>query len=228
LRRFGVGGAFAWAQPACSPSSCNLQVQLSGFDPNTVLTVTLHSDPIALGTVATDADGVAALEAVVPAGVTGEHTVVVSGTSPSGVSQRGTFPVDVTPVDLPDHAALTPLVPARLLDSRAGATTVDGAQAGEGRRSAGSVTEVVVAGRGGVPASASAVVLNVTAVSPDAAGYLTVYPCGSPVPVASNLNFNAGETRANQVTVDLGTGGKACFSTNTPAHVIADLTGYLS
>ena len=58
-------------------------------------------------------------------------------------------------------------------------------------------------------------------------GYLTVFPCGTPVPTASNVNYRAGDTRANQVTVDLGANGRACFFSNAPTDVIADLTGYL-
>ena len=49
---------------------------------------------------------------------------------------------------------------------------MDGLFEGIGRRGAGSVTELVVAGRGGVPAGADAVMLNVTAVGPSGSGVL--------------------------------------------------------
>ena len=91
-------------------------------------------------------------------------------------------------------ATFVPLVPARLLESRsgAGASTVDGLFVGLGVRGAGSVTELVVAGRGGVAVDASAVVLTVTVTEPGAAGFVTVFPCGSSQPLASSLNFVAG------------------------------------
>ena len=72
-----------------------------------------------------------------------------------------------------DAETLASIVPARLLETRTGESTVDGQFQGIGRRPAGSVTEVTIAGRGGVPADAQAVVLNVTAVSPSADGFLT-------------------------------------------------------
>ncbi len=55
-----------------------------------------------------------------------------------------------------------------------------------------------------------------------------MYPCGGAVPLTSNLNFTIGETRANLVTVRLGTGGKVCFYSYGRAAVIADITGYLT
>ena len=94
----------------------------------------------------------------------------------------------------PAGASYVALQPARLLETRSGPglATVDGLQFGEGPRGAGSVTEVQVAGRGGVPGDASAVVLNVTVTQAQGPGFVTVFPCGSPVPNASNVNYVAG------------------------------------
>src|ERR1019366_4490076 len=44
----------------------------------------------------------------------------------------------------------------------------------------------------GVPAAATAVVLNVTVAIPSAQGHLTVFPTGAAQPLASNLNYAAG------------------------------------
>ncbi len=107
---------------------------------------------------------------------------------------------------IPAGSDVVSLSPARLLDSRVGGATVDGQFAGGGRRGAGSVTEVVVAGRGGVPSDASAVVVNVTLVETGAAGFATVFPCGGAVPDASNLNYVAGQTVANAVVAKVGVG----------------------
>ena len=104
----------------------------------------------------------------------------------------------------PVGAAIEASTPQRLLDTRPGGTTIDGAFAGEGRRPAGARLELTVAGRGGVAAGASAVVLNVTATDPSGAGYLTVWPCETDAPPnASNLNFSAGRTVPNSVIVPL-------------------------
>src|SRR3954452_8730740 len=42
----------------------------------------------------------------------------------------------------------------------------------------GSVTEVQVTGRAGIPADAAAVAVNMAAVNPEDAGYLSAFPCG--------------------------------------------------
>ncbi len=69
--------------------------------------------------------------------------------------------------------------------------------------------------------------MNVTVTNPTAASWLRVSPTGSPPPVASNLNFTAGQTIANLVTVRLGTGGRVDL-TNLAGRpdVIADVVGY--
>ncbi len=90
------------------------------------------------------------------------------------------------------------LDPSRVLDTRTG----NGAP---GPVTAWSTIHVQIAGRGGVPSTGvSAVVINVTETGATAGGYVTVYPDGTTEPTASNLNYPAGDTRANLVTVKLG------------------------
>lgn len=101
---------------------------------------------------------------------------------------------------------LQPLVPARLLETRAGLATADGVGGG-GRALAGSVTEVLVAGRGGVDPGAGAVSLNVTAVFPGEPGFVTVFPCGEALPTASNINFLGSGVYPNAVISKVGVGG---------------------
>ena len=87
---------------------------------------------------------------------------------------------------VPAGSNLTGLTPARLFDSRSSG----------GARTPDSVTEVQVAGLGGVPTQARTAVLNITAVQAASAGFMTVFPCGTTVPTASNLNYTAGQTIA--------------------------------
>jgi hypothetical protein len=122
--------------------------------------------------------------------------------------------------------SLRPLpVPARLADTRAGGGTVDGVGAATGTVLAGSVLDVAVAGRAGVPLDAFSVVLNVTAVDAQGAGYMTVYPCGTP-PNASNLNFGVGQTIPNSVIARLDARGHVCVYTSASAQVLVDIAGY--
>lgn len=120
------------------------------------------------------------------------------------------------------------LVPARLLDTRPGELTVDGAAQGGGFVRAGSVVELQVGGRGGVPTTASAAALNVTVTGTAGPGFVTVYPCGTTRPTASSLNFGTGTTVPNNVIAKLGTGGKVCLYTSTGTHVLADVGGYFA
>jgi hypothetical protein len=115
-----------------------------------------------------------------------------------------------------------PLPQARLLDTRNGTGARVGPLGPQG------TLHLQVAGRGGVPATGvSAVVLNVTVTGPTAASHLTVYPTGVTRPTASSLNFAAGWTGANSVTVSLGTGGQVdIFNNSGSTHVIADVVGF--
>ncbi len=126
----------------------------------------------------------------------------------------------------PAGSTYTPTSPARLLDSRPGAVTVDGVGGGLGVRPAATTTALQVTGRAGVPADAGAAVLNVTVTEPAGPGFVTVWPCGEPQPVASNLNFTAGANIPNNVIVKIGAGGTVCLFTLTATHLIADLNGF--
>ena len=122
----------------------------------------------------------------------------------------------------------TGVVPARLLESRPGLSTVDGLQAGIGARPGGVITAVGVTGRAAVPADAVAAVLNVTVTNPVAAGFVTVYPCGSTLPNASSVNFTTGQTVANAVVSQIGTAGQICVYTPVQTDLVVDVTGWFS
>ena len=112
------------------------------------------------------------------------------------------------------------VAPFRLADTRP-----DQGASGFSRPSA-SVIRVQVAGRGGVPATATAAVLNVTGVNTTAAGFVTVYPSGTDIPTASNVNFDGpGQVLANMVTVKLGTGGSVDVYMQRPMDVAVDVSG---
>ena len=77
-----------------------------------------------------------------------------------------------------------------------------------------------------MPAGAATAVLNVTVTEPAEAGYATVYPCGIPIPLASNLNFVAGQTIPNAVLSRIAPDGTVCIFNNQQTHLIADVMGY--
>src|SRR5664280_1589930 len=84
-------------------------------------------------------------------------------------------------------------------------------------------------GKGGLPATGvAAVVVNTTVTETKAGGYLTVYPGTSSLPTASNLNWAAGATIPNLVTVQVGTDGTIKFHNGSggTTQIIADTAGY--
>ena len=79
----------------------------------------------------------------------------------------------------------------------------------------------------GVPDDASVLMMNVTAVAPTAAGYVTVYPGDESVPSTSNLNFSVGQTVPNAVAMRIGADHRIRFRNATGnTHLIVDVTGW--
>ena len=118
-------------------------------------------------------------------------------------------------------SGLVALVPSRLLDTRTGVG------APLGRLRGGQRVDLVIAGRGGVPASGvDAVMLNVAALRPTAGGFLTVCPTGMAVPEVSNLNYDVGRNVPNLVVCKLGPDGAVSLVADAgELDVIADVVG---
>jgi hypothetical protein len=118
--------------------------------------------------------------------------------------------------------SFVPLSPRRVLDTRS-ATGVPGTTP----IGPNGTVRLQVDGVAGVPSSnVTAVVLNVTAVSPTTASFLTVFPDGAARPTASELNFTPGETIPNLVTVPVINGVVDFYNHVGSTHVAADLEGY--
>jgi hypothetical protein len=111
----------------------------------------------------------------------------------------------------------TPTAPRRLLDTRSGAGPVAG----------GTALTVDLPALGGVPAGASAAALTVTLTGARGDGYATVYPCGQPAPLASDLNYRAGAPVPALTLAALPADGKVCVFTYAPADVLVDLSGWV-
>lgn len=160
--------------------------------------------------------GVRANTAVVKVGTGGRINLLMAEASADVI-------VDVMGSFGPNGGKVTTITPERVVDSRTGVGTPAGPW-GEGE-----VRSVVVAGRGSVPANATAVIANLTATNTTAWGFLGAWPTGAPQPAASNLNFLAGQTVPNLVMLKLGAGGSLSIS-NGPgsANVLLDVMGYVS
>ena len=84
-------------------------------------------------------------------------------------------------------------------------------------------------GRCGVPASARALVVNVTVTQASASGHLTAYPGAATLPPTSTINYSAGQTRANNaiLPIDSGIFLVRCAQSSGTAHLIVDVSGYI-
>jgi hypothetical protein len=110
-----------------------------------------------------------------------------------------------------------PVSPYRILDTRSGL--------GFSQR-VGALQSFTLA-LTGVPADATAVVLNLTVTSPAGPGFVTVYPTGTERPNASSINVDvAAQTIANVVTVQIGSGDSVDIFSQPSADLIADVQGY--
>jgi len=134
---------------------------------------------------------------------------VVGGRVCLVVSAGAHLIVDVTGSFAPSSTVgLRPVAPTRLVDTRTKSASL----------APGTVTVV------GTP-PAAAVFVNVTAVDPAAAGYLTAWPCDSPRPATSTLNFSPAQSAvANGAVLRTGPGG-LCVWNSTAVNVIVDLVG---
>lgn len=152
------------------------------------------------------------------------NVCIASGVSPAHAV------VDVTAWSASTEA-YSPLVPARLLDTRPAlsptvGTTIDGASRGQGVLTPGTRLTLPVVGRGDVPAGTVAVAINLTATGAAGPGYLTAWPCDAPKPLASTLNYADPRAIANSVVVPLSADGTLCIESGvSAAHVVADVTG---
>jgi hypothetical protein len=124
----------------------------------------------------------------------------------------------------PPSLSFYTLEPCRVYDSR------DAGLGGPSPLPAGAETAVAISGYCGVPATARAVSLNVTVVSPAAGGHLRLYASDAARPGTSTINYGPGQTRANNAIVSLGANGAITVSAHQPGgavHVVLDLNGFL-
>jgi hypothetical protein len=157
----------------------------------------------------------------VPIGSGGVNVYNLAGTADAVVDLEGYFAPGPGP-----GGTFNPHSPLRISDTRSGSGQPNAGQ----RLSAGSILHVQATNAGGVPGSGvSAVVLNVTAVGPTGSSFLTVFPEGAGLPLASNLNFTPGKVVPNRVIVKVGTGGKVdIYNQQGSVDVVVDAGGWFS
>jgi len=138
------------------------------------------------------------------------------------------------------HQAVTP---TRILDTRtsSGLTNTSGVTAGTSTVATDSVTHLKIAGDSvtspvsgaptTIPASVTAVAVDVTATAQTDGGYVTTYADGTQRPKTSSTNFTASTTATGYQIVPVGNDGKIDLythinTTGGTAALIVDVTGY--
>jgi len=113
-------------------------------------------------------------------------------------------------------AAYVSVQPCRLADTRTGGGYV---------RVDASTVQIATRGVCGIPANATSVALTLTVDRPQAPGFLTAWPASQAMPVVSNVNFGAGQIRANGSITRLDSSGAFRVYASVSANVIVDVVG---
>ncbi len=75
----------------------------------------------------------------------------------------------------------------------------------------------------------TAVISNVTVTNTSGVGYLVVYPSGSSLPLASDLNYVRLDTHANHVVAKLGADGLvSVYSGWATTDIVVDVAGWFN
>ncbi|HET7397303.1 MAG TPA: CHAP domain-containing protein [Intrasporangium sp.] len=121
----------------------------------------------------------------------------------------------------PTTGHLVPVTPTRVLDTSTGLGTT------RVRIPAGGSLDLPVAGAGIVPGTgASAVALDLTALAPSAAGWLTAYPTGTARPVTAHVFYDSATAKTGMVVSRLGTGGKVTIQSTAQTDLMVDVVGW--
>lgn len=160
---------------------------------------------------------VTANAAIVPAGPGGAINVFTSGGTDVVIDINGYF----APPGGANALSYYATAPCRVMDTR-NANGPLGGPALIGQRDVPASTSAC-----GLPASASAYVLNATVVAPGALAYLTLWPSGNPMPVVSTLNAFEGGIVANAAIVPANNGSISAYATSL-TDLVLDASGYFA
>ncbi|MEO7397241.1 MAG: hypothetical protein ABIW84_01620, partial [Ilumatobacteraceae bacterium] len=124
-------------------------------------------------------------------------------------------------------AAYQPLTPIRILDTRAGAP---GSSPLGATLPTHGIIDVAIAGAGVVPASASAVAVNITSTDASRDSFIQAVPyLRSPYGASSTLNIAAaGAVKPNFAIVPIGAEGKISLYVVPGGNIIIDVLGYFA
>ena len=165
---------------------------------------------------------------IVPIDSSGRFCLFQSAPMDTVVDVQGFFAP--TAVSAGGGSVLNVVAPQRLIDTRTDTFCAPGGVCGK-RGPVAAGTEMAIT-TGVVPATATAMLANLTVTSPSTAGYVTADSCASLVAgpqTRSNANFVAGGTVANLAVVPTSAaagGAQVCTYTSATAQKVVDVQGW--
>jgi hypothetical protein len=198
--------------------------------PSTVYTLDFYAnnacDPTGYGqgrvylgsaTVPTDASCNGSFDVTLPAAPSPQSTLTATATDPGGNTSEFSACLSLA-------AQYYTVTPCRVADTRG----PNGPYGGPALN-ANADRSFVIVGQCGIPATARAVAYNFTVTQPTALGDVRMVPAGIALPLASTLNWRAGQTRANNAIVPLPPTGDINAHVDQASgtvHLLIDVTGY--
>lgn len=160
--------------------------------------------------------------AIVPAGTNGGVTVVAGNPMHLVIDANGYFAPPA-----PGELLFYPVTPCRVADTRP--EQGKPAPFGAPMLPAYSSRDFPVrTSPCGIPSSAQAYALNLTAIPAGPLDFLSVWPAGQPYPRVSTLNSPDGNVIASAAIVPAGSNGSVTVVTGNPSHVVIDINGYFA
>lgn len=202
------------------PSTDGGTVTVTGKNFKPGSTVQIVVDGTVVGTTTADSEGNVSADVTPPEGEK-DYDIKLSGTSLDDrtieTGKRLVTDLSGTTNVVPDEQGYLPITPTRVLDTRSG-----------DRVDAGAAQRITIDSSWNVPASATAVAINVAAVQGTGVGFLTIHGCDSDRPLASSVNFQPSTNKANLVIVEVDDSDEVCIYASESVHLVVDVNGYFS
>lgn len=156
----------------------------------------------------------------------GVGAIAQSGDANSGGAAA---PDDRAGASSPTESVFVPITPCRIVNTATSGAGKLGPNVTRAYESQGNTSSQGGAAACGIPSTASALEINMTAPLANSDGYLRVAPAGVAIPNATFMNYVAGfnASNAGTIAVTKGTGNNfQVKSFNSSTHVVIDVLGY--
>jgi 6-phosphogluconolactonase (cycloisomerase 2 family) len=211
-------------QPGLSTALLTVQVLNAGaiFPTGTVQFsegTTALGQPVTLAQLPPGTPPTASLQVPLTAGT---HIINANYSGDPTYTASAASPVTVVIAGPPPGLRFVPVAPCRIADTRNPVGPFGGPFITGGTSRGFTVPDSAC----NIPATAQAYSVNVTVVPKGPLGFLTMFPCGQSVPLASTLNSIDGRVKAAAAIIPAGTNGGVCAFATQNTELIVDINGY--